>query len=434
MRRWFRPRTALRRGSAPPPAAQRTIHLNNGFQLLFNLLWWMPVFYTYQRAAGLSDAEVFGIQSIYYVTFCLFEVPTGMIADRLGARASLAAGAVVMTAANLTPVIAPSYTGFLVHFLAVAAGRSLTSGASSAYLYDTLQEQGAGVHYVKAEGTARSLGLAAKVACWPLVGPLMGYVHEAPYVLSAASAAASLGCVLALPRRAADGPPVRVRGGGRTVRRGGTLEALRILRGSPVLLLLMVQGVAVFTLARLCQVNLFQPVLLHHGVGDGAHGAALAAMTVVEAATSARPQLLGRRLFPAAWVSLLTVALALTLAATTLRGPVTAVVLLCVFAGTTGLVYPVQRKLLNDAIPKGAPRATLLSVESILDRGVCALAAIAAGEYLAADRLDALLWHSAVATCVLMAVLHPFLRRRGAPVAPVPPPVHAASGPPARSM
>ncbi|MCZ0990831.1 hypothetical protein O1M54_44295 [Streptomyces diastatochromogenes] len=105
-------------------AARRIIRLNNGFQLLFNLLWWMPVFYAYQRAAGLSDGQIFGIQSIYYVAFCLFEIPTGVVADRAGARNCLRAGAVVMTAANMVPVLAPSYPGFLVHFLAIAAGRS----------------------------------------------------------------------------------------------------------------------------------------------------------------------------------------------------------------------------------------------------------------------------------------------------------------------
>ena len=66
------------------------------------------------------------------------------MADRIGARNCLRAGAVVMTAANLAPVLAPSYTGFLVHFLAIAAGRSLTSGAASAYLYDGLHARGCG--------------------------------------------------------------------------------------------------------------------------------------------------------------------------------------------------------------------------------------------------------------------------------------------------
>ncbi|MGW3355237.1 MFS transporter [Streptomyces bungoensis] len=409
--------TPVWRRSADPaltPAARRIIRLNNGFQLLFNLLWWMPVFYAYQRAAGLSDGQIFGIQSIYYVAFCLFEIPTGVVADRVGARTCLRAGAVVMTVANMMPVLAPSYAGFLAHFLAIAAGRSLTSGAASACLYDGLRAEGADAHYLRAEGTARALGLAAKVVCWPLVGPLMSLAHPAPYVLSAVSAAGSLGCALALPRIATGDPDTRAGTGGR---RGTLLRdtgaALRTLRSSPWLALLMVQGVAVFTLSRICQVNLFQPVLLEHGIAESGHGSVLAAMTVAEAVASARPQWLSRRLSPAAWVSVLSVALAAALAGTTVGGPWAVVGLLCAFAAITGFGYPVQRRLINDAIPKGAPRATLLSVESIVDRGVCAAAAVAAGAYLAAGRLDALLWQSAAVTCVLMPALHIALRRVG---------------------
>ena len=219
--------------------ARRIIRLNNGFQLLFNLLWWMPVFYAYQRQAGLSDGEIFGIQSIYYVAFCLFEIPTGIVADRIGARNCLRAGAVVMTAANLAPVLAPSYTGFLVHFLAIAAGRSLTSGAASAYLYDGLRAEGADEHYLKAEGQARALGLAAKVLCWPLVGPLMAIAHAAPYVLSAAAAAGSLACAVALPRLAPHDPDTGRapdKGGGKGGGKGGARGALlRDARRRPAL-------------------------------------------------------------------------------------------------------------------------------------------------------------------------------------------------------
>lgn len=399
------------------PTARRLIHLNYGFQLLFNLLWWMPVFYAYQREAGLSDGQIFGIQSIYYVAFCLFEIPTGLIADRIGTRNCLRAGAVVMTAANLAPVVSASYTGFLLHFLAIALGRSLTSGAASAYLYDGLRAEKCDRHYLNAEGTARALGLAAKVVCWPLVGPLMVLAHTAPYVLSAASAAGSLACAVALPRltgtgsRSQETASARVsrgRGGGAFVRDAG--DALRCVASSPWLGLVMVQGVAVFTLSRICQVNLFQPILLDHGIGEASSGGVLAAMTVAEAVASARPQWLSRRLTPVAWVSVLSLVLAGTLAAMAFGGPWTVVALLCLFAAATGFVYPVQRKLVNDAVPANAPRATLLSIESIVDRAVCALAAIAVGAYVSAGRLDTLLLHSALATAVLLGALQLLLR------------------------
>ncbi|MEU5900138.1 MULTISPECIES: MFS transporter [Streptomyces] len=416
--------------------ARRIIRLNYGFQLLFNLLWWMPVFYAYQKAAGLSDGQIFGIQSIYYVAFCLFEIPTGLIADRIGTRNCLRAGAVVMTAANLAPVVSASYTGFLVHFLAIAAGRSLTSGAASAYLYDGLRAEKCDDHYLKAEGTARALGLVAKVVCWPLVGPLMAVAHPTPYVLSAASAAGSVVCAVALPRIAgADGRTEKgdaARRGGAFLRDAGT--ALRCVASSRWLALVMVQGVAIFTLSRICQVNLFQPILLDHGIAEASHGGVMAAMTVAEAVASARPQWLSRRLPPVAWVSILSLALAGSLAAMTFGGPWAVVVLLCVFAAATGFAYPIQRKLVNDAVPADAPRATLLSVESIVDRAVCALAAIAAGAYLAAGRLDALLWHSALATAVLLGVFQLLLRsgvvRRepGGRAAPPHPPAGTPAG------
>lgn len=381
--------------------ARRVIALNNGFQLLFNLLWWMPVFYAYQRQAGLSDAQIFGIQSLYYIAFCLFEIPTGLVADRIGARNCLRAGAVVMTAANLVPVLSPDYTGFLVHFLAIAAGRSLTSGAASAYLYDALHTEGAGDHYLRAEGNARALGLAAKVMCWPLVGPLMALSRPTPYLLSAVSAGASLACAMALPRLV---------GAESGTRRSGVWReagwALRQLRGSPWLALVMVQGVAVFTLSRICQVNLFQPILIDQGIPEPSHGSVLAAVTVAEAVGAARPQWLGRKLKPLTMVSVLSLAMAVSLAGITLGGPMAAVALLCLFSAVTGFAYPIQRKLVNDAVPPGAPRATLLSVESIIDRAVCALVAVAAGAYLSAGRMDALLWHSAAVTAAVMLAVH----------------------------
>lgn len=390
-----------KRRTRVPDAVVRVVRLNNGFQLLFNLLWWMPVFYEYQKQAGLSDSEIFGVQSIYYVAFCLLEIPTGLIADRIGQRRCLQLGAAVMTAANLVPVAWPSFTGFLLHFLAIAAARSLVSGASSAYLYEYLHANGAGEHYVQAEGTARALGLWAKIACWPLVGVLMHVQHQAPYVLTALCTLGSLVCAGALPALAAghDGkrPP-----GGRAGLLGSARQALTVLRSSRALGPLMVQGVAIFTLARICQVNLFQPLLLDKDVPLADHGAVLSAMTVAEAVGSARPGWVRGKLSDTALVTVLSVVMALSLAATATAGAMATIGWLCVFATATGLAYPVQRNLINAAIPQTPYRATLLSLESIIDRGVCALVALAVGAYLAAGRLDALLVHAAVGTCLLL--------------------------------
>ena len=82
------------------------------------------------------------------------------------------------------------------------------------------------------------------------------------------------------------------------------------------------------------------------------------------------------------------------------------VVLLCVFSYATGLSFPIQRQLLNDAITDSGFRATLLSVESIIDRAACAWVAAMIGGYLQAGKLDAFVMGSAMVTLIAMAALY----------------------------
>src|ERR1700752_4158415 len=91
-----------------------------GFQFFFSLLLWLPIFYEYQKRMGLSPTQIFDIQSIYYIVFCLLEIPTGMVADFFGHRNCCRLGALVLVVSNLFPIFLPSYAGFLVHFILIA--------------------------------------------------------------------------------------------------------------------------------------------------------------------------------------------------------------------------------------------------------------------------------------------------------------------------
>jgi nitrate/nitrite transporter NarK len=125
---------------------KRVVRLYYGYQFFFSLLLWLPIFYEYQKRMGLSDGQIFAIQSIYYIVFCFLEIPTGMAADRWGHRQCLRWGSVVLVVSNCLPIFTPTYPGFLWHFLLIALARSLNSGASSAYLYDYLNEHEAAPH------------------------------------------------------------------------------------------------------------------------------------------------------------------------------------------------------------------------------------------------------------------------------------------------
>ncbi|EWM16955.1 MFS transporter [Kutzneria sp. 744] len=396
------------------PAVRRAVWLSYTFQFFFGLLLWLPVFYEYQRQIGLSDTQIFGIQSIYYIAFCLLEIPTGMVADRFDYRHCLVAGGVVLIGANLTPVFLSSYTGFLIHFLLIALARSLVSGAASAYLYEYMHSAGAGEAYPQAEGYGRSYSLIGKVVCWPVVGLLMQWNMPSPYWLSAINAAIAVGAAVilpAIPRRTANSdkaapagrperPPISV------ALRGSFAQ----MRGSRLLVLLMVQGVAIFTLARICSVNLFQPILDSKSTPVVLYGVVMALMTVFEALGAARPNWLRKRISDVRSVFLLTIAMAVTLALAGLMGIVGSVIALCVFSLACGLSFPIQRALLNAAITDSRYRATLLSIESIIDRAVCALVALALGSYLQSGALNEFLVQTAIVTCVVMVVIAVLIR------------------------
>ncbi len=101
----------------------------------------------------------------------------------------------------------------------------------------------------------------------------------------------------------------------------------------------------------------------------------------------------------------LTVIMAVCLALLVPFGIVGVVVCLCVFSLATGLSFPVQRQLVNDAITDPRSRATLLSIESLIDRAVCALVIFALGGYLARGAMNTFLIHAAAGTVLLMVVV-----------------------------
>ncbi|WP_223199585.1 MFS transporter [Solihabitans fulvus] len=384
----------------------RVVRLYNAFQLCTGLLWWLPIFYVYQRDAGLSDEQIFRIQGIYYLAFCLLDIPTGALADRFDYPRFLLGGGALLLLANLIPVWWPSYGGFLTHFLLIALAYSLVSGAGSAYLYESLRRSGRVEAYQRAEGSARAYTLVGRVVCLPVAGLLMQWHRPAPYLLSAACCAIGVLVALRLPALPAD-PDART--GGTPPLSAALAGAWRQLRASPTLVLLMVQGVGIFTLVRICQANLYQPILAAKHLPLAGYGVLMAATTLVEVAGAARSSL-ARRIGDLRAVLALTVVMAASLALVVPAGLAGTVLALCVFAFASGMAFPVQRTLVNSAISHAAHRATLLSVESLVDRLVCALVVLLLGDYLARGAMNAFLVHLAVVTAAAMAVLAVLLR------------------------
>jgi MFS family permease len=372
-----------------------------GFQLSFALLFWLPVFYEYQRHVGLTDEQIFGIQSLYYIAFCILEIPTGYAADRLGYRTCMRAGSVFLVAANLLPIFNPSYGGFLAHFVLVALARSFVSGAASAYLYDALMARGEQATYKDVEGRARAYGLVAKVVGWAGVGALMKWKVTAPYWLSVGSAVLAVGFALSLPAAGREADPEAAEEEPPSMLRG-----VEMVFQTPALALAVTQGIAVFVLARVVQAGLFQPILGGKGLPLETYGLVMAMMTAFEAVGSGRSKWVHRVLADGAAVLVFTTLLALAMAGIPLANAAGTVALLAVLAYCAGVVFPLQRQLVNDAVPDSRYRATVLSVESIVDRAAHAFVAKRIAVAMEGGDLDGFLHRAAAVTGGMMVLLY----------------------------
>lgn len=384
---------------------KRVIWLYYAFQFSFSLLVWLPIFYEYQKRIGLSEAQIFSIQSAYYLLFCILEIPTGLLADTLGYRLCLRMGATFLVLANLLPIFAQNYSGFMMHFALIALSRSLISGASSAYLYQFLGQTGAPGAYKEIEGKARAYSLVGKVVCWSAVGVLMGWHLTLPYWFTVFFAIASLAFAFILPKETA-APQTRSAALGWTQ----TWSAVRSVGANSLLIFLILQGVAIFVLGRICQVNLFQPILSGKSVGLESYGLVMSLMTLFEALGSAFPGKVRRLWDDLSAVFVLTLIMAVSLAAIPWIGASWTIVSLCIFSWACGVSFPIQRQLINDSITEDRFRATILSIESIVDRAVCAWVASLLGGTLARGGLDGFLIESALLTLSLMGILYLLIR------------------------
>ena len=376
----------------------RVVRLYMSFQFFFNLLLWVPIFYTFQRQMGLNDPQIFGIQSIYYVAFCLFEIPTGTIADRYGYRCSMLLGAGMLTLANLLPVFQTGYTSFLIHFLAVALARSLISGASSAYLYEYLKAQSASEIYKKVEADARFYSLIGRIAAWAAVGWLMTWQASSPYWISAINAGISLVIVLLMPSVSI---PL-------ATSKGSLRDLVSTLNSR--LALLMLQGVGIFVMVRVLQVNLYQPVLTAKAFDVTTFGWSMSLMTVFEAVGAKVAPYLRRRLSDLTVVTLSTLTLSAALVLVAASEQAGTLAAFCLFSFAAGVAFPVQKQLLNDAISDSRQRATVLSLESILDRALCALAVLPLGGLVARGHLGLVLCVTGIIAALAALMIQPWYR------------------------
>jgi hypothetical protein len=97
----------------------------------------MPVAVPFFQSKGLSMQEVFSLQALFGLVVVLAEVPSGYLADLLGRKKTLIAGAVFAGIGQSFLLVAEGFWTLAIFELCLGISLSLISGADLALLYDT---------------------------------------------------------------------------------------------------------------------------------------------------------------------------------------------------------------------------------------------------------------------------------------------------------
>ena len=95
---------------------------------------------------GLSLFQITSIESIVIATIFFMEIPTGVIADRIGRKWSITAALVLMMSAEFLFLFARTYPVYIVVAILTGTGFAFASGAVEAMVYDSLPEATLVVH------------------------------------------------------------------------------------------------------------------------------------------------------------------------------------------------------------------------------------------------------------------------------------------------
>lgn len=359
---------------AANPAARRVqrvyLTLILGNTLAASFIWGVNTLFLLD--AGLSNLEAFAANAFFTVGMVIFEIPTGVVADTVGRRASYLIGTLVLSGATvlywLMWMWSAPFWAWAVASVLLGLGFTFFSGAVEAWLVDALNSCGYEGELEAVFSKGMIVGGIAMLA-GSVLGGVVAQLTDlgVPFLLRAGLLLVTFAIALVAMRDMgftpdrSEGPLRAVR----TVFRGSLRHGL----GNPPVRYLMLAapftaGVGIYVFYAL------QPYLLQLWGDEKAYSIAGLAAAVI-----AGSQIVGgllaprvRRLFRKRTTTLLlsavlTVLLLLSLGLTSNFW--VALALLITWGIAASIDDPIRRAYLNDLIPS-KQRATVLSFESLM--------------------------------------------------------------------
>ena len=133
-------------------SVKHNIKINYGFEFISNLNFTQVLWVSYLAFKGLTLVEIGLCESVFHIASLIFEVPTGLIADRFGRKLSRMLAVVSRMIYMILLLFVSNFGLALFSFIFAALSYNLESGADSAFVYDSMVETGTQGGFAKVQG------------------------------------------------------------------------------------------------------------------------------------------------------------------------------------------------------------------------------------------------------------------------------------------
>lgn len=139
------------------------------------------------EVGGLALQDIGFLAAIFAGVQLLFEVPTGLFADKVGRARAMQISAILLISATLLYVLVQSKTGIYLGMFCEALGYTFLTGASEAIVHDSLVVVHKEKFYTKILGRAQSIALIANALLVGLVPLTYGIDKRLPFLIGTAA-------------------------------------------------------------------------------------------------------------------------------------------------------------------------------------------------------------------------------------------------------
>jgi MFS family permease len=327
----------------------------------------MPVIVPFYESNGLTLQDIMILKAVYSVVIVVFEIPSGYLADVLGRKNTLIAGALLGTAGYVAYSFSFGFAGFLIAEIVLGAGQSMISGADSALLYDTLAEHEKEDQYTRYEGNTISVGNFAESFAGLAGGFLALISLRTPFYAQALVAFIAIPAAFTLhePSRGPDSALLRFR---------DIWYVVRVALFTDPKLRINILFSSVIGAATLSMAWFVQPVFKFTGVSLAMYGILWTGLNVSAGIFSALAYKVERFLGERTTLILICASIPVGFILTALIDTRWVLLILMLFYFVRGVATPVLKDYIN-RLTKSDMRATVLSVRSFVIRILFAIIA-----------------------------------------------------------